>query len=627
MTKLAVVTILFLQLACSQLPKRQVANINSNNQDLNNAPAIISQQQLDYLKQNPEPYSTATLEQRKGSFPKDIDFNMPSEVKKNFSEKFSSISNSLEQKTQDFLRSKKASNTPSLKVVGGVASVKQYPWMIALLKKSTYDRYYKTDTKAPYKAQFCGGSLLSPRFVLTAAHCIYDENGNLSNSQDLLILHNGLKLTRTNLNAAENEIDNGGKLYKVQTVIPHPAYDNESVVNDLALLELSEPIEKTEYISLAEFSNEEKENNPVMVYGWGSTTRANPSNLKYPIELREAPLQIMKFSTANNSYWGGGLRDSAHLPAYSPGFDRDSCNGDSGGPLVYWKDGRPYQVGVVSFGSASGCAVSLPAIYTRLTSYYPWIYRHTLPGFFAWSTLNKTSFQRRANNDQDQFTDYDEYALGLNPLVKEQSLPKRLDISSEGVTYLRSSFLDLDYLQENSSLNTNNWVHVLADQNYTLERLENSLYESVSIPIDSNSSQKFFRLNIKPSSNFLNTKRDLIQHTPQIRTIRSTDRLITDLENGALNPRLGHNYWAVYTVPFYIFSRPKLRISVNSQNNTDLTFNVYKLNGNTLDLLHTSSGTSGYYEIKVSDNRTNFQIEVISKNSTEAQYRINTTVE
>lgn len=75
-------------------------------------------------------------------------------------------------------------------------------------------------------------------------------------------------------------------------------------------------------------------------------------------------------------YLPGLVNSRSHLCADGSG-GRGSCDGDSGGPLVYNQKNIDYQVGVTAFGSAGGCEIGFPTVYTKITNYLEWISKKT----------------------------------------------------------------------------------------------------------------------------------------------------------------------------------------------------------------------------------------------------------
>ncbi|MFE1383202.1 serine protease [Streptomyces sp. NPDC058740] len=235
-------------------------------------------------------------------------------------------------------------------VVGGQpARIADAPWVVAL---SSRDRFGGTRA-----GQFCGGVVVAPTKVLTAAHCLGREalGGEPWQVPDLKVIAG-----RTSLRG------HGGQEVRVSGTWVNPDYDSSTNSGDLGILTLEKALPDSYVIAVATPGDPAQEPGTAAdVYGWGDTTGSGT----YAMSLRSARVQVLPDAACERAYPGGvgvSYRGDTMLCAGDPQGGRDACQGDSGGPLV--AKGR--LIGLVSWGSGCGQAEN-PGVYTRVSAVLP----------------------------------------------------------------------------------------------------------------------------------------------------------------------------------------------------------------------------------------------------------------
>ncbi|CAM5477700.1 Trypsin-like protease OS=Streptomyces glaucescens OX=1907 GN=SGLAU_26615 PE=3 SV=1 [Streptomyces glaucescens] len=216
-------------------------------------------------------------------------------------------------------------------IVGGTTTTtSSYPFMMQITDAS--------------QNQFCGGTLVSPTKVVTAAHCMVGESPS------------GVRVVggRTYLNGTN------GTVARVSKIWIHPNYTTATRGEDVAVLTLSTamPYTTAKYVSSTDTSVYAA-GTTARVLGWGTTSSGGSSSN----QLRTATVPIVSDTSCGGSYGSDYVKSEMVCAGYSSG-GVDTCQGDSGGPLLV----GGVLAGITSWGE--GCAqAGYPGVYTRLTTF------------------------------------------------------------------------------------------------------------------------------------------------------------------------------------------------------------------------------------------------------------------
>ncbi|XP_066297658.1 mannan-binding lectin serine protease 1-like isoform X1 [Branchiostoma lanceolatum] len=247
------------------------------------------------------------------------------------------------------------------RIVGGGPSKKgAWPWQALVIHQG-----------APrIRKPFCGGALVDEKWILTAAHCVGENDilptGYLNVS---LGLHN------------RKEPDDNVVFLEVKKVVRHPDWNKDTFDSDIALLELKEEVKLTDYIrpvclqrkARERSAQDVQEGRAGVVTGWGRTSNVFGSE---PGTLQEVEVPVVDQEECVSAYEGDYPVTGNMMCAGLRVGGKDSCDGDSGGPLLFQDPDttRFYVAGIVSWGQPGECGRARKyGVYARVENFVQWI--------------------------------------------------------------------------------------------------------------------------------------------------------------------------------------------------------------------------------------------------------------
>jgi len=233
-----------------------------------------------------------------------------------------------------------------IRIVNGVTTEEnEYPWQVGLASGSG---------RIPY----CGGSIVSSKTIVTAAHC---TQGTAANNIWVLVAEHDLTKS------------DGERYVRVCGKAEHPNYNSRATDYDYATLTLCEDLAWAQDVApvcmpTSSGQGSQYENKAAVVSGWGTLSSSGPR----PSKLQEVTVNTMANSAccASSTAYSCRAITSRMICASAP--NKDSCQGDSGGPLVVSENNSYKLAGIVSWGS--GCAqANAPGVYSRVTNQLGWL--------------------------------------------------------------------------------------------------------------------------------------------------------------------------------------------------------------------------------------------------------------
>jgi len=249
-------------------------------------------------------------------------------------------------------------------VNGDIGAASEYPWLVSLI---VADRIARDGV---FQSQYCGGVLTTPTTVVTAAHCVVNQDSGVLREPSGILVGLGPSLRNPT-----------PRLVRVAQITPSPDYVIKTAGNDIAVLTLAESLDDA--ATLTPVTPQEAPTltalgSPVRTAGWGNTSTSSKS---YPETFRVGRLVVFPDGTCGRgeSYVLGGVTfrgfgsreaDPAVMlcaaGVTATGQVIDSCQGDSGGPLIAGEGDAARLVGIVSWGE--DCASRYPGVYTRVAA-------------------------------------------------------------------------------------------------------------------------------------------------------------------------------------------------------------------------------------------------------------------
>ena len=244
-----------------------------------------------------------------------------------------------------------------------------FPYLVSLLDARDFAK------EGAFQAQFCGGTLTTPTTVVTAAHCVVSERGDIVTDPADILIGFGPDLKSQTI-----------RTVAVVKVTPNPAYISRAAINDIAVLTLAEPV--TDVPVLQPLKPEEAPayltpGAALQVAGWGNLLA---DGRQFPSIFKVGNIVLFPDSTCGGgaSYLLNGVKFLGFGPSDADAISMlcaagttlagqriDSCQGDSGGPVVEGSGAAARLIGIVSWGEA--CASDYPGVYTRVSAQYAFL--------------------------------------------------------------------------------------------------------------------------------------------------------------------------------------------------------------------------------------------------------------